>query len=294
MRPSLEEMEQIDAHLRKEMSGEELRAFEAKLQGSPELQLKVNYQKNLFKGIDRKAFKQKANASFHKFKWIRKMWIIAAIFVGILLIAILCFILMMAPSPVHHETFEPEEEQEEISTTLLQQQEEKTVHPEQHEKPRLQEATGDTATFDVAPLQKNDSAVFSKPAKNKPESIQTYHPQPRGADTLWSGKNEQGESVNMLIAKFSVAQMYSLMLLEDGTVSSNIPDINGKVWMWNEKKTKLMISTQYYSVKWVEKDKSFKVKIPLKDGTFSFVVNAGADPRINNGVKMQMKVKDKK
>ena len=144
MRNELEEIQRIEQYLSKELNPSELVAFEEELKNNISLQQKVQQQKILLKGIRKKAFKEAAQASYKKFKLLKKLWTIA---IASSVVAIATAIAVL--------TYDNKEEKAETTPRI--------------EVPSVDSTKVDTSSLEPSPMPTMDSAAPKKPAVKKKE-----------------------------------------------------------------------------------------------------------------------------
>ncbi len=73
MRDELENIERIERYLRNELPEADKQAFELEIKTDKNLQIALEKQQQLLKGVERKAWKEKAQLAFKKYKWQRNL-----------------------------------------------------------------------------------------------------------------------------------------------------------------------------------------------------------------------------
>ncbi len=296
MRPVLVEIEQIERYLLQEMSSDELLLFEQELKGSVDLQEKVEVQKIVLRGIDRKVFKVAASAAFAKGLWIKKMWwggaVVATSFLIVLVVVLLINKTKETKTHQPQNNLKNEQQiQDSIPPLKLHLSPNNKPHPP-HSSIRDSEPSSDSIPINNWQEGKPKTEQnFQEEIKQNPRPTNTYK---KKYDTLWSGQSIKDESINIVVAKFNASIKNTMILLADGTIQSDLEGFNAKLWSINDKKTKITINNQVYFMKWDSANKTFKVKLKEQNTSYHFVFSAGGNASVSSGVELNLNIKEKK
>jgi hypothetical protein len=280
MRNELVEIERIEKYLSKELNPSELIAFEEELKNNISLQEKVNQQKILLKGIRKKAFKELAKSTFKKYKLIKKLRLGGLIGGGVIVVTILILIsqqeVKQIPESAPIKT--PNIDTIKVTPTIIELKDSAPQYL-QLPKTQIENIFAEPPKEDITSEKSDNISSTSESKLELPiEEIKEVKVEENNKkkDILsgWKGSYIMSEKISTLAVNGAVSENGEIYLLNSSKIKSDAESLDGQSWKFTNDNTKIIIAQNTYPISWIEKDKSFTVKIKdktmLYECTFKF------------------------